>query len=435
MAGSSQIALPEHWTELSAARLHRKQLAAKVEELKIACATNCQQKNVSDCPECYPKILDTMRERYCNATGREWFSQRGAFLSELDALFSDAKKRKVDLKAIEDHIESEKEAWYRWVLRTYPAFLTAGEKDVDQEMLRSMLDDPDTSREELIKGVWDALGSGSAWSSEVDTLADTIAEGQGNSDEIRKHYINFIFKDPSNWEVLPNATKYLEMYERNPEMRPEEVIDRIAQDQRASMTSQPQRNEEMSRLDSLQRAKLANDQEKQLKVKRRMAAQAAQTPTVAEELYHLSPCEKCGGVVSPQNVLSCSLCQVLTQIGGRKKLTVYCSPECYQSGHDDHVAKEHDCEAGDKCIQNQDEDDMMDDEMQTVICDACIDDRNSAVYCSVRCATLNLPQHNELKHSVQTGPDEIKSLVSPLSVLAGKTLKEGNPGLRFSPVN
>jgi hypothetical protein len=102
---------------------------------------------------------------------------------------------------------------------------------------------------------------------------------------------------------------------------------------------------------------------------------------------------------------------------------------------DDHVDKEHDCEARDNCVQCFDEEEVEDDGTQTVICDACIDDRESAIYCSVRCAKQNLPHHNEIKHKVKTGPEEIDSLVSPLWKLAQKTLKEGNPGLSFSLVD
>lgn len=430
MAGSSKHALPEHWTELSAAREHRKQCAERVEELKTACITKCRKPKVTDCSECYAKVLDTMRARYCDARGREWFSQRSAFLEELDVMFTDGKKHKLDLKAIEDHIESEKEAWYRWVLRTYPAFLLASDRGVDAELLRSMLDDPDTSRDQLIQRVWDSIGKSDEWSGDVDTVVNLLTAGTEESYELKKTYIKLLFKDRKTYEILPNALKYLDQYEHSGSMPPEEIVNRIVQDQRAAMTSQPQRDKHLARLADLHRARTAMEQTRQ-KAKSQ-GAQAVQTPTVAEELYNLPPCEVCGGVVPHEEVLSCTLCQLVTQIGGRKKLTVYCSTGCYEKGHGEHVDKEHDCEARDNCVQNFDEEEVEDDGTQTVICDACIDDRESAIYCSVRCAKQNLPHHNEMKHDVKTGPDEIDSLVSPLWKLAQKTLKEGNPGLSFS---
>lgn len=326
MAGSAKYALPEHWTELSAARAHRQQCADQVNAVKRSCAADCGKKHVSDCPQCFPKALDRMRARYCDAEDREWFSQRRAFLNELDMLFADAKEHKVDLKFIEEQIESEKEAWYRWVLRMYPEFLTAGESGVDQEELRGMLDDPDRSRQELIESVWKGVGKPATWSSDVDTFSDKMAGAKSEASELKKLYISYLFKDRSTGAVLEHAQKYLDAYESSDSIPLEEVINRIVQDHRASRNTQPQRDSHEARLDELRRARTAFEQNR-LQAKSR--SQAAQAPAIAEELYDLPPCAACQKQVNPKDVLSCSLCQVMTQIGGAKKLTVYCSTECF----------------------------------------------------------------------------------------------------------
>lgn len=402
---------------------------------------------MSDCPECYAKVLETMRAQYGESQGREWFSQRSAFLEELNALFNDGTNRTRNLPVIEKRIESEKEAWYRWVMRTYPAFLTSGDRDVDPGLLRSMLNDPDTSRDELSKRVWERLGQSEQWSKDVDLVVDLLGEGMEQTRELKKVFIRLLFMDSETNEPLPYSRKYLEIYERSNWMGPEDIVDRIVQDEQATMTSQSQRDEHLARLADLHRARTAMEQTRQ-KAKSQ-AAQASQTPTIAEELYNLPPCEVCQKVVPPEEVFSCVLCQLLTQIGGKHKLTVYCSQECYENGHvrggvvvhmnsmltteqDAHVEKEHDCEAGDDCVQGYEEDEFEDDGKQTVICDACIDEKESAIYCSVRCATQNLPHHYEKKHGMKTGPEDIGDLVSPLWKLAQKTLKEGNPGLSMT---
>ncbi|KAF7544916.1 hypothetical protein G7Z17_g9580 [Cylindrodendrum hubeiense] len=430
MAGSAKLALPEHWTELSAARTHRQQCVDQVNTVRRACAAECGKAHVTDCPECFAKTLDKMRARYCDAEDREWFSQRRAFLNELDMLFADAKDHKIDLKFIEDQIESEKEAWYRWVLRTYPGFLTAGNSGVDQEELRGMLDDPDRSRQELINSVWEGVGKPAKWSSDVDTFADKMAGAKSDASELKKLYISYLFKDRSTGEVLEYAQKYLDAYEASDTMPLEEIIDRIAQDHKASMSSQPQRDKNEARLDELRRARTAFEHNR-LQTKGR--AQGAQVAAIVEELYDLPPCAVCEKKVDPKDVFSCSLCQVITQIGGRKKLTVFCSTECYHKGQDEHVEKEHDCEAGDDCVQNYDEDVEMDDGTRhAVICNDCIISKQSAIYCSERCASGNMSRHRESKHGVKTAVDEIRTLVSPLWELMEKTIKEGNPGLKFS---
>ncbi|KAH7176457.1 hypothetical protein EDB81DRAFT_706887 [Dactylonectria macrodidyma] len=433
MTGSAKYALPEHWTELNAARVHRQQCVDRVNTVKEACAAECGKRHVSDCPGCFAKMLDTMRARYCDEEDREWFSQRRAFLNELDMLFADAKEHKIDLKFIEDQIDSEKEAWYRWVLRMYPMFLTAGDGGADYDELRGMLDDPDRSRQELIERVWERVGKPARWSSDVDAIVDKMASAQSDVTELKKLYISYLFKDRSTGEVLEHAQKYLDAYEASSTMSLEEVVDRIAQDYRASMNTQPQRDTHKARLDELRRAKMAFEQNRLQAKSRSQATQV--TSAVAEDLYDLPPCAVCEGPVDPKDVRSCSLCQVMTQIGGPKRLTVYCSPECHHRGQSEHIEREHDCAGGDDCVQNRDEDVEMDDGVQqTLICNECVTAKQASIYCSERCATENLPRHREGEHGLKTTAGEVKTFVSPLWEFVGKALREGNPGLKLAAV-
>lgn len=100
---------------------------------------------------------------------------------------------------------------------------------------------------------------------------------------------------------------------------------------------------------------------------------------------------------------------------------------------DDHVENEHDCEAGDNCAQYHEEDvEMEDSTPQTVVCRACINEKKSTIYCSPLCATENLPKHRQDKHGAKTATEEVKTLVLPLREFVEKTLREANPGLKFS---
>ncbi|KAK7398701.1 hypothetical protein QQX98_011918 [Neonectria punicea] len=372
-----------------------------------------------------------MRARYCDVEDREWFSQRRAFLNELDMLFADAKEHKVDLKFIEEQIESEKEAWYRWVLRMYPEFLTAGESGVDQEELRGMLDDPDRSRQELIESVWKGVGKPATWSSDVDTFADKMASTKNSASELKKLYVAYLFKDRSTGAVLEHAQKYLDVYESSDAMPLEEVINRIVQDHRASRNTQPQRDGHEARLDELRRARTAFEQNR-LQAKSRL--QAAQAPAVADELYNLPPCAACQKQADPKDVFSCSLCQVMVQIGAAMKLTVYCSTECFHEKQDEHVDKEHDCEAGDECVQNVDVYmESMNRLREPVVCNDCMAEKQSTIYCSMRCAMWELTNHRVRKHGANTAvsQEEVETLVSPLWKLVDKTLEEGSPGLKY----
>ncbi|KAF0638691.1 hypothetical protein FPSE5266_11984 [Fusarium pseudograminearum] len=344
-----------------------------------------------------------MRARYCDAEGREWFSQRRAFLNELDVLFTDIKDhKKMDLKTIEDSIASEKEAWYRWVLRMYPRFLSTGDSGADPDELRAMLDDPVKRREELIERIWEGVGKPANWEADVDSLTEKIATVRNDAAALKQLYITFFFKDSKTGEVVENAQPYLEAYETSDAMSIEQVIDRIAQDLKASLTTEPQRDTHRSRLDELRRAKMAFEQNR---LQNKSRAQASQTPAISDYLYDLPPCSVCAKSMDPKNVLSCPLCQALVQLGGRQKMTVYCSDECLDKGFNDHVDKEHDCEAGDRCAQYDYEDIEMGEDAtsKAVVCKDCIDqcdireqgsvegDGKAAVYCSIDAIETHQP--------------------------------------------
>ncbi|CAF3431624.1 unnamed protein product [Fusarium graminearum] len=447
MGGNGRFALPEHWTELSAARIHRQQCAGEVDTIKKACLEECGKRSVVGCEKCFPKVLDRMRARYCDAEGREWFSQRRAFLNELDVLFTDIKDhKKMDLKTIEDSIASEKEAWYRWVLRMYPRFLSTGGSGADPDELRAMLDDPVKRREELIERIWEGVGKPANWEADVDSLTEKIATVRNDAAALKQLYITFFFKDSKTGEVVENAQPYLEAYETSDTMSIEQVIDRIAQDLKASLTTEPQRDTHRSRLDELRRAKMAFEQNR---LQNKSRAQASQTPAISDYLYDLPPCSVCAKPMDPKNVLSCPLCQALVQLGGRQKMTVYCSDECLDKGFNDHVDREHDCEAGDRCAQYDYEDIEMGEDAtsKAVVCKDCIDqcdireqgsvegDGKAAVYCSIECAKPNIGRHRESKHMTSAAGYEVSNLALPLWETAEKILKEGNPGLKFSLVD
>ncbi len=326
MATSTQT-LPEHWTELNAAKTQRERCSQDVEELKQSCEKDCGKRHVVECESCYGKVLDRMKQRYIESQDREWFSQRRAFLQELDDLFADAKNDQRSLKTIEARIESEKEAWYRWVLRKYPEFLEVADHGMLQDDLRGMLDDPDQSREQLVSMMWQGVGKPQDWSPKVDAFADKASAVKDDSAELKKLYISEFFTNGVEDNVLSHAKGYLDEYRSSDDTTLEEIMGKIAQDNHRSRSSQPQRDHHMKRLDELRRAKTAFEQN-------RMRSKGLLHQVQAkEELYDLPACTSCKGTVSPNDVLSCSLCQAIVQMGGVGKLTVYCSEKCYHDGH------------------------------------------------------------------------------------------------------
>ena len=327
MGMPSTHVMPEYWTQLNTANTQKTLCGEEIEALKAACKKDCGKDNVGDCHECYVKVLDRLRGRFQEREEREWFSERQAFLSELEGLFQEAKDRKRSVKSIEARIESEKEAWYRWVLRRYPEFIAVAERGM-QDRLKDMLGDPDTSRDELVEKVLEGIGKPKDWPSSVDSLTERVAASKGDAAELKKLYMAEFFVKTPTGEVLDNAQSYLDEYQNNNTMSLEDVIDKLVQDVQHSRKAQPQRENHQKRLAELQRAKAAVEQNKA-----QAKSQRLQSGTAGEDLYGLPPCSMCHKIVSPGSVLSCSVCQALKQAGGAGSLTVYCSDECYTKGH------------------------------------------------------------------------------------------------------
>lgn len=330
MVTSTMSALPEHWTELNASRENRRLCAEDVESIKKKWeAEGDSSKPVVQSPEHLGQILNRMLQRYQDSSDREWFSERRAVVLGLETMFSEAKEGRVSLKEIEASIGSEKEAWYRWVLRKYPEFLAVAGPGVDQEDVRSILDDPDRSREELVAVVGQAVGMSADWSERVDAFAEKVVAAKGDSAELKKLYISEFFKNPSTGETLQDAQEYLDMYEADRDMGLEAIIDKIIAANRADRNSQAQRGAHQRRLDELRRAKTAFEQNN---VRSKSQKENPQANLVDEAYYNLPPCSVCKKDVDPSRVIACPICQMILHMGGQKALTVYCSEGCYEKG-------------------------------------------------------------------------------------------------------
>ncbi|RDA94008.1 hypothetical protein CP533_5021 [Ophiocordyceps camponoti-saundersi (nom. inval.)] len=416
MESPSTHALPEHWTELSAAKRQQKLCADDVKAIQRSCFQECGKKNLKECEKCYGKALDRMRSRYTESKEREWFSGRRAFLHELEGLFQEAKEGKRSLESIEARIESEKEAWYRWVLRRYPEFIAVAEgggapsssSSSSQDELRSMLDDPDRSKDELVNMMVRGIGTPPGGPSAIEAFAEKVSASDDKG-SLKSLYLTEFFSS----EEADGARKYLDGYRtggsnevvNQPQQKDdsslEDVIDAIVSDLKQSRASQPARAAQQKRLDELRRAKMAFEQNKsQVRsqaLSRRAAANAAAAVAAAavrEELNNLPPCIVCRSPVPGNGVLSCSLCQAVAQLGeGGGTLTVYCSESCLAKGHNDHVDKAHVCEAGDKCLQLLPSTTTSESqELKTTTCKSCLRKHGRIpLYCSEACARKNHP--------------------------------------------
>jgi hypothetical protein len=342
MAATMSFSLPEHWKELRAARQHQSQCAQDIEAIKSTCAAqhgNDTIKHITQCPDCYPKVIDRMLQRFHHDDDNqrhEWFAQRKAFIVGLEAQFAKVKDKTLDLASIEQSLDIEKEAWYRGLLRKHYESFILSDNGVSAEELKAAMEDSDRSRDELVAMVWKSIGSPEDWEKRLDIFMEKLSKIQTPA-ELKSLYVDEFFKDRTTGETIEGAQQYLDRYLQAPASTEAEVqtsladvIASIISVQRDGKSSQGQRDAHQARLDELRRAKTAFEHNKAMtKAQQQSAAQAA---AVGEQLYDLPPCAVCAGVVAATDVLSCPVCQVVCQMGGERTMTVYCSEECHDKG-------------------------------------------------------------------------------------------------------
>lgn len=327
MAGVEPI--PELWTGLISSRRQRQKCADDVEELKRACEKDCAKQHVIQCEGCYHKVLERMRQRYADSTDPEWFSERKAFISELDGVFNDAKQYRNTVSGIEARVEAEKEAWYRWVFRKHPEYLQVSEDGPPLEVLREMLDDPECNRTDLIAAMWRGVGKTDNWQPKLEEFVEKVNGLAGHEEELRKLYLSRFFLDEAG-NPVEHADECTRAFKQNQQKTIQGIATQIALENQRARSSQPQRDNHVKRLDELRRAKTAFEQNR-MQAKR--LQNQAQSMPIKEEFKVLPRCVSCKNVVAREDVISCSLCQTYLQMGGNGGLTLYCTVDCYQEGH------------------------------------------------------------------------------------------------------
>lgn len=423
-----------HWNELHVAKTNQAKCAEDVEAIKKACAAaHPAVKHIYSCRVCFPKVTSRMVSRFRGGEDhdQEWFAGRRAFLVSLEAQLAKVRDRKLRLESVEKSVDHEKEAWYRGVLRKHSEFVCASGNGVPAEELKKALEDTDRSRDDLVDMVWRSIGSTGDWESRIDTFMENWAVAKTPAEQ-KALYVDAFFRDPATGEFLDGSLPYKEAYERQEINDFYPIIEKIMAAKKDEKAAEGKRAVHLGRLDELRRARKAFEDNKAATKAQQRAALAT---AVGDQLYDLPGCEVCRGQVQPKDVISCPVCQVICQIGGDRELTVYCSEECHEQGQGRHIEREHECAAGDTCIQEGQEDtEVEDDAAGPVVCKECLEkEKRATIFCTPQCASKNIGLHREAKHEVT---DEQASgaleYVTPLQKVVEDTFKEINPGLTYT---
>ncbi|TGJ79007.1 hypothetical protein E0Z10_g9750 [Xylaria hypoxylon] len=386
------------WDELETLQKGRRDslvCARDLANIRDSCVREHGKSHVVECPECWTRLINRLRDRYLNSAIKEWFSGRRAFLQELDDLFAKARRHEVDFKTIEDRIANERKEWFRDRVCNLGLHLAA-RSPAEAQAIQQKTNDRDIPISQLVLELRECLGVDAKLHREVSTtFLNKVKTTQ--SPTARAHaYIEALFQPERDLASAAKSRKYIDMITDGKPVA--EMISTMVRD-RQSPRDLDQKQTLQKKLKEIERAKAAHelnknkrDQMRQEKARAAMSSNAADT---------MPACSVCTKTVDAQKFLACPLCQVLAD--NYKLLdgpTLFCSETCHEKGYDSHVETSHECSSGLDCFILTDPDSEMEvDEPLVVFCQECVEEfGQQSVFCSSRCLEANFQRHWERVH-------------------------------------
>lgn len=382
------------WEEILALEKERQRCADDVETVKASCIKDHKKNHVSQCPECWTRLVNRIRDRYLNPSTKEWFSGRRLFLQELDTMFSAGHERKIDIRAIEQRIAEEKVEWFRDRVRSM-GLQSATKTPADAKNLQQKLNDRTIPADQIASELRGSFSDGvAANKAALEGFLKQLRAAKSPQERIEA-YVDIFFQPNHDTQGAERAKKYIDLVRNGTPVL--DMIHAMQRDRQSAKGTQEKKQALQKKIEELKRAKAANELSKAKKEKMRQDKAAA-----AAELdpnYNIPPCLNCGKVIT-DGYEPCIPCVVLADYGAREQKTVFCSPECYDQAYDEHEENEHECAADQFCIDNQDNDVDMDEDggIEPVFCVECLEAGREAIFCCAQCYEANFQRHREWVH-------------------------------------
>ncbi|KAI1171285.1 hypothetical protein F4777DRAFT_64566 [Nemania sp. FL0916] len=387
------------WDELETLQKGRRDSLAcsrDLETIRNSCVREHNKPHVVECAECWPRLINRLRDRYLNSAIKEWFSGRRAFLQELDDLFTKARQHEVDFQTIEQKIADEKKEWLRDKVRNLN-LQPAARTQFDARILQQRLNDRDIPADQLVSGLRDCLGvDPKLWDEVANRFLKHVKAGQPPT--ARAHaYMDVLFEPESKASDTTKSQKYIDMMTSGKPMV--EVINAMSRDRQTAKGELDQQKQQLQKkLEELRRAKAAHELDKS---KRDQARQEKARAALSSIEDRVPGCSVCQGIVGTEEFLACPLCQMLaSQFKVLKEPTLFCSNNCFEKGYDSHVNSSHECWSAQTCVSLADVDvDMGGDEPLIVFCRECVEHLGlPSTFCSSRCYRAHFQRHRENVH-------------------------------------
>ncbi|KAI1766012.1 hypothetical protein GGR53DRAFT_519233 [Hypoxylon sp. FL1150] len=392
----------EPWDEVMSLRRERQLCADDVQAIQSSCIKDHGKKHPIECPDCWNRLVNRIRDRYLNSASKEWFSGRRPFLLELDTLFSKAHNREVDLKAIEQRILDEKREWYRDKVKVL-GLQHASKSPSEEQALQQRLNDRSIPTDQLISELRRAFSDGvvqneDAFNDFMERLR-LASTPQSRADA----YVNIFFQPNHDPSGAAKSQKYIDMVRNAVPIS--DTINVMVRDRHAAERDQNEKQmfhrQNVEKLEELKRAKAAHELDKSKRDKARQDKARAAAALSDGQQHKLSPCLACSKIPDPLDFITCPLCQVLYHCFSlRIEPAVFCSEECEEARYEAHVEATHECASGPGCIQLHDEDVEMDEGGNILVfCRECVEILGvSSTFCSTRCFSSNFQHHRDNVH-------------------------------------
>ncbi|PHH51353.1 hypothetical protein CFIMG_005489RA [Ceratocystis fimbriata CBS 114723] len=110
-----------------------------VNSISLACHENHGKPVAIQCRDCHGAIVDRIHRVFQSPPVDAWFSNRPAFLAELDDMFARARTYDLDMQAISNRIKAEKIQWYRDMVTQYPLLIAVLESTHSSDHVARLL--------------------------------------------------------------------------------------------------------------------------------------------------------------------------------------------------------------------------------------------------------------------------------------------------------
>ncbi|OTB07305.1 hypothetical protein M426DRAFT_248808 [Hypoxylon sp. CI-4A] len=385
----------EPWDEVIALQKERQLCADDVQAIRLSCIKDHDKKHPIECPDCWTRLLNRIRDRYLNSASKEWFSGRRPFLLELDTMFSKAHTNHVDFQIIEQRILDEKKEWYRDKMKNL-GLQHAARSQSEERALQQKINDRSTPVDQLASELRKAFGDGAVQNQAFDSFIDRLK--LANSPQARSDaYVDVFFQPSHDPSGAAKSQKYIDMVRNGTPMS--DTISAMIRDRHSARGDQEQKQALHKKLEELRRAKAAHELDKARRDKARQDKSRAAAASDAQQ--NLPPCLVCSKTPNPQSFVICPPCQILKEYYGlRVKPAIFCSQECEEERYESHVNTTHECASGEECVRLHDEDVEMDDGGSTLVfCRECIESLSiPSTFCSSRCYDENFQHHRDEVH-------------------------------------